>query len=74
MAAIKSIFSGPKVPAITPSPTAAPAPTIDTARDNVQSEIDASKRRGRLANVLSPSSTGSELTGTANASLKRVLG
>lgn len=83
--AVTGIFDTPKPPAL-PAPQQAATdgtaaddssktPTIDDARMKAEEEARNDKRRGRLSNYLTPTSTGSGLGGsTATASLKRMLG
>lgn len=76
MAAAKALLTGPKTPSINlPPPQDNPAPpTVDDARAAADAAAEATRRRGRLASVLTPSNTAAELGGTPASSLKRVLG
>lgn len=72
--AIGGLFSEPDMPSMpTPEPTI-PTPTVDQARINAEAEIKSDKRKGRLANYLSPSDTGAQLNQGTGPSLKRMLG
>ena len=70
-------FSTPKTP---PLPKPQPAPEVlteDTARQSAEADIQANQRKGALANVLSQSNTGSQLSQSApegQGALKRLLG
>lgn len=76
MSVAKNLFSSPKTPAINlPPPQEQPAPpTIDDARASADAAAAATKRRGRLASVLTPAGTAGDLGGTPQNSLKRMLG
>lgn len=85
MAPVKSLFSPPKTPSVVqaaPSAAAAEAatapapspPTVDDAKVAAEQEAEVNKRKGRLANVLTPSSTSAQLGGSPQPSLKRALG
>ena len=75
MSVVKSLFSGPKSPAPLPTPEPTPAtPTVDDARVAADAEMQANKRKGRLANYLTNTNTSAQLNQSTGPSLKRMLG
>jgi len=71
----------PKMPepvtaeAITETGTSAnQTPTIDDARAAAEAETRNAQRKGRLANYMTPTNTGAQLSTSPGAGLKRMLG
>lgn len=66
-----------KAPDIIAPEPATPAPTIDQGRAVAEAEVAKDKRKGRLANYLTPSNTSAQLGGagqTAGNFIKTQLG
>lgn len=65
----------PSVPAMPKPIKPPPAPTTDQAQIAADAELTTNKRRGAMANIFSPTDTGTQLSQPAQeSSLKRVLG
>lgn len=73
ISSIKSMFGGsPKTPSPITPPTNA-VPTVNQAAQQADQNSQSAARKGALANLLSPSGTGQQLT-AGNTSLRSVLG